>query len=172
MPNKISINCNPQHGQVPIFDGPSRKWSCGTPAGGGAGQKVAPINVAPGAATTWTNMPLAATFLFGSHRHVMRVDLSTYTQVRFSVNKQATAGAAAAKLVLRYRASFSTTVGDYSDIGTSEVSVAINTTNNVLVTNWIDLAAGAKADVFMAVVGSGGDGVIDPTFGSIIAEFK
>jgi hypothetical protein len=117
-------------------------------------------------------MPAAATFLFGGHRHVGKIDLTSMTQCRLIVNKQGTAGAASSKLILRYRTAFSTTVGDYSDIGTSEVSVAVNTTNSVLSTSWIDLAAGAKADVFIAVVGSGGDGTIDPIFGNIWAQFK
>jgi hypothetical protein len=75
-------------------------------------------------------------------------------------------------LILRYRTAFSTTVGDYLDIGTSEVSVAVNTTNTILSTSWIDLVAGAKADIFLSLVGSGGDGVLDPAFGQIIAQFK
>jgi hypothetical protein len=117
-------------------------------------------------------MPLAATFMFGGHRHVVKVDLTNYTQCRLVVNKQGTAGAAASKFILRYRTAFSVTVGDYSDIGTGEVSVATNTTNNVLSTAWINLATGAKADVFVCVVGSGGDGAVDPVFGSVIAQFK
>lgn len=132
---------------------------------------VVPIH-ADSAAATWTNMPTAATFWMGSHRHVSKVDLTGYAQCRMIINKQGTSGAANSKLILRYRTAFSTTVGDYSDIGTSEVSAAVNTTNTVLATNWIDLAAGAKADVYIAVVGSGGDGAIDPVFGSISAQFK
>jgi len=132
---------------------------------------VVPIT-ADAAAVTWTNMPAAATFWNGSHRHVMKVDLTNFTQVRLVVNKQGTAGATASKLILRYRTAFSVTVGDYADIGTSEVSVAVNVTNNVLTTAWIALIAGAKADVFVALVGSGGDGVIDPIFGNIVAQFK
>jgi len=73
---------------------------------------------------------------------------------------------------LKYNTVFSTTVGNYLDIGTSEVGVAVNTTNTVIVSNWIDLAAGAKADVFLAIAGSGGDGVLDPLFGRISAQFK
>ena len=117
-------------------------------------------------------MPLAATFLFGSYRHIIKVDLTGYTQCRFIVNKQTTAGAAASKLILRYRTAFSTAVGDYADIGTSEVSVAVNTTNVVLATSWVALAPGAIGDVFVCVVGSGGDGVLDPAFGTIVAQFK
>src|SRR3972149_10825353 len=106
--------------------------------GSGAGQLILPL-LAQGAVQAWTNMPLALTFWQGSHRHILKVDLTTYTQVRFVVNKQATAGAAASKLILRYLTAFSTTVGNYLDIGTGEVSIAVNTTNNVLATSWIDL---------------------------------
>jgi hypothetical protein len=137
----------------------------------GSGQLLVPI-VSDAAAVTWTNMPLALTFWNGSHRHIIKVDLINYTQCRLVVNKQTTAGAAASKLILRYRTVFSTTVGDYSDIGSTEVSVAVNTTNNILTTNWIDLATGAKADIFLSLVGSGGDGILDPAFGQIFAQFR
>ena len=142
------------------------------PAGSaGSSQMTLPIEV-DGAGITWTNMPSAETFFAGSHRHATKADLSRYTQCRLIVNKQGTSGAANSKLILRYRTAFSTTVGNFSDIGTSEVSVAVNTTNNVLASNWIDLAAGAKADVYVCVVGSGGDGAVDPVFGQISAQFK
>lgn len=89
------------------------------------------------------------------------------------VVKLATAGASASKLILRYKASpWTQTVANYSDIGVSEVSVATNVTNTFLDTGWINLAAGAKADVFVALLGSGGDGALDPVFGEILAEFK
>lgn len=124
------------------------------------------------AALTWTNMPLAETLFNGSHRHVLKVDLTNFTQVRLVVNKQATAGAAASKLILKYATSFQTSPGNYSAIGASEVSVATNNQNTVTSSAWINLVAGAKADVFLAVTGSGGDGALDPTFGSIVAQFK
>lgn len=139
---------------------------------GPASLLVIPVCAATAAANTWTNMPTAETFLFGSYRHVVKVDLTNFTQVRLVANKQANAGAAASKIFVKYRTAFDTTVGNYSAIGTSAVEVAVNVANTVLVTNWIDLVAGAKADVFLAVAGSGGDGVIDPAFGSILLEFK
>ena len=64
------------------------------------------------------------------------------------------------------------TVANYVDIGTSEVSVAVNVQNSFLATAWINLAAGAKADVYVDIVGSGGDAALDPAFGSVVAEFK
>jgi hypothetical protein len=121
-------------------------------------------------------MPVALSFWLSTAtvaKGVTKADLSGFTQVRLLVNKQGTAGAAASKLILRYKASpFTQTVANYADIGTSEVSVATNVQNSFLETEWVNLAAGAKADVFVALVGSGGDGALDPAFGAVVAEFK
>jgi hypothetical protein len=121
-------------------------------------------------------MPVALSFWFASAtvcKSVRRIDLTGYTQVRLRVVKLATAGAAASKLILRYKASpWTQVVANYSDIGASEVSVAVNVQNTFLDTGWINLVAGAKADVFVALLGSGGDVLLDPTFGDIVAEFK
>lgn len=128
------------------------------------------------AALVWTNQPAALSFWLSTAtvaKGTQRVDLTGYTQVRLLVNKQGVAGASAAKLILRYKAApFTQTVANYSDIGTSEVSVAINVQNTFLDTGWINLAAGAKADVFIDLLGSGGDGALDPVFGMITAVFK
>jgi hypothetical protein len=139
--------------------------------GGGAGQLTVSF-VADGAALALTNMALALGFLAASHRFATKVDLTGFTQVRLIVNKQATAGAAASKIILRYRTAFDVTPGNWLDIGASEVSVAINVQNTVLASNWINLAAGAKADVFVCPLMSGGDGALDPTLGGVSAQFK
>jgi len=140
-------------------------------AQGGSSMLILPL-VADGANVTLTNMAAALAFLAGSHRYASKVDLTGFTQCRLIVNKQATAGAAASKIILRYISAFNTTVGNWLDIGASEVSVAINVQNSVLATAWIDLVAGAKADVFITPVCSGGDGVLDPVVGNITAQFK
>lgn len=127
------------------------------------------------AQTAWTNMLLADAFLFDQHRHIRKRDLTGMTECRLLVNKQGTAGAAASKVALKYRTSaagYSTTVGDYSTIGTSAVECAFSGANVYVDSGWVPLATGAKADVFLAVVGSGGDGVIDPQVGGIDAEFR
>jgi len=143
-----------------------------TPAGGGGSPMTVVNLVADGAAVTWTNMPAADALFAGSHRHVVKVDLSGFTQVRLIVNKQATAGAANAALRLRYSTSFSTSPASYSAIGSQEAQVAVNVANTVLDSGWVSLVAGAQADVFVAIVGSGGDGVLDPAFGNISVQFK
>ena len=102
----------------------------------------------------------------------MPEDLTGYTQVRFTIIMGSVGGNAGSKAILRYKTtSFSATATDYSDIGTSEVSVSIASSGVVVTTGWVPLADGAKADVWVAVLGSGGDGAIDPTFRLIKAEY-
>lgn len=146
-------------------------WAATPAGGGGSGQLIVPL-VVDSAAAAWTNMPAALTIFAGSHRHITKADLTNFSEVRFVVNKQATAGAASSILELRYATSFATSAAGYSAISASPVQVAVNVQNTVLVTGWVALVAGAQADVFLAVVGSGGDGVLDPTFGSISAQFR
>jgi hypothetical protein len=126
------------------------------------------------AASTFTNMPAADTFLFSSFRHVTLADVSGMTYVRLKVNKQATAGNAGSKLILRYSPAFSTVVSDYVDIGTSEVSVTIDGTNLFLDSGWIEIDPSAVGyeDIYLAVIGTGGNGIKDPQFGSIGASFS
>lgn len=124
------------------------------------------------AQTAWSNMPLADALLFDQHRHITLRDLTGYTQVRLLVNKQGTAGASGSKLALRYATSYSTTVGSYSTIGTSAVEVAFDGANVFVASSWVTLAAGATGDCYLAVVGYGGDGAIDPQVGGIHAEFR
>lgn len=134
-------------------------------------QFVVPL-VADSAAVAWTNMPAAATIFAGSHRHVTKADLTNFTEVRLVLNKQATAGAASSVVELRYATSFGTAAANYSAICASPLQVAVNVQNTVLVTAWTTLIAGAQGDVFLALVGSGGDGVLDPAFGNISAQFR
>lgn len=128
--------------------------------------------VADAAGFTLTNMAAALNFLNASHRYATKVDLTNFTQVRLVVDKQATAGAAASKIILRYITAFSVTAASWVDIGVSEVSCAINVQNTVIASSWINIAALAKADVFVTCLMSGGDGVLDPVMGSISAQFK
>ena len=123
---------------------------------------------------TWSNMPNTLQFFDSSSAYVTQIDLTSYNQVRLIVNKQGTAGATGSKLLIRYQATTGApfTESSYLAIGTSEVSLAVDTTNNILVTSWIDLASGAKSDVWVALMGIDGDTIADPVFGNIYAEFR
>jgi hypothetical protein len=121
-------------------------------------------------------MPVALSFWLSTAtvaKGVTKANLTGFAQVRLLVNRQGTTGAAAAKLILRYKTTpFTQAVANYSDIGASEVSLVVTTANTFFETAWINLAAGAKTDVFLALLGSGGDGALDPAFGQIAAEFR
>lgn len=123
---------------------------------------------------TWSNMPNTLQFFDSSSAYVTQIDLTAYNQVRLIVNKQGTAGATGSKLLVRYQATTGSpfTESSYLAIGTSEVSVAIDTTNTIITTSWIDLASGAKSDVWVALMGIDGDTTADPVFGNIYAEFR
>lgn len=121
---------------------------------------------------TFTNMPAADTFLFSSPRHIQMIDLEGMTLVRFKVNKMATAGQAGATLSLRFSKTFSTVTSDYTDIGVTPVQVPVDVVNTYLDSGWIELRGEAtNEDVYLAVIGGGGNGVLDPTFGTISASF-
>jgi hypothetical protein len=123
---------------------------------------------------TWNVMPSALNFFDSNRSYVTQADISTFNQVRLVVNKQGVAGANGSKIILRYQLNSGApfTESSYSNIGVTEVSVNINTTDTILTTSWINLASGAFNDVFIALMGSGGDGTVSPVFGNIYADFR
>jgi hypothetical protein len=118
--------------------------------------------------TDWTNMPSAETIFLNTPRYQTQVDLTNFTQVRFVVFLNGT-GSAGSKLRLEY---WNGSVWGAVDGGTG-TDIAIDSGSaSVHTSGWVNLAAGAKADVIIAPFGLGGDGVADPSFGVIHAQFK
>lgn len=120
--------------------------------------------------TIYTNMPSLNSFLFNSSRHITLVDLSGITWVRMLVNKQSVAGNSGSKLTLKYSETFSLNPSDYIDIGIEPVEVAIDVDNSFLLTPFTQIIA-PQNDVFIAIIGSGGDEIISPHFGHISVNF-
>ena len=121
-------------------------------------------------AYTWTNMPTAETLLFNVGNNKVPVDLTNYTQIRWNFWLNV-AGSAGAKLYVKY----ATTVnGTYNAIdGSTGTEIAIDTGSAThKLSSWVNLVAGAKADIWVAVYGSGGDATVDPGFGSMFLQFK
>lgn len=116
---------------------------------------------------SWTDMPASLTQLYGTtgDRFAVRLDLTTMRQVRFSF-QVGVAGASGANLRLRYAADFNTYVTLNATITT------FGTVTGNYSSGWVDLEAGAKTDVHVQVWGQGGDGVADPRFTYITAEFR
>lgn len=123
---------------------------------------------------TWTSMPSALAGYGGNLGHVHHADLTGYTQVRLRAVKLGTGGDTGAKLYLRYSDTFSTTPADWDQLGdVEEIALDIaGATNTVLTSGWQLLTVDAQREVFIALLGDGGDGAISPVFGNIWAEFK
>jgi len=110
------------------------------------------------------NAPNSERFFGNINSFIRKVDLSGTQQVRY-MGRVNTASASANTPVIRlkYFTSFSTTVGDYLQLGDAgEVEFSVAATG-YLDTGWLDLVAGAKVDnIFLAAVGDGGDAAADP----------
>lgn len=141
------------------------------PAGPG-GTIIVNFHSDAGANVTLTNQANAEQFLGNSNRNITKVDLTNCTQCRL-VARIVTASASvnSPRIYLEYSTSFTTTVGSYLDIGSSAVTASLASATFVD-TGWINLVAGAKADVFITVLMNGGDAAADPALGMIAAHFK
>lgn len=123
---------------------------------------------------TLTNSPLAERIALNQPTRMCKlVPLAGMTQVRL-VGVQVTASASqdSPRVQLKYKTGdYSATLGNYAAIGTSSVELSLAGTGQKD-TGWIDLQEAAKADVWVTLTEAGGNGVIDPAFGNLIAYFK
>lgn len=131
---------------------------------------IVPLITAP---LTMTDATQAAQFAGGTWLY-SKADLKGYTQVRLTGRVAiASASANTPKVVLKYHTAFSTTVGDFSDIGVSEVGFSIFTGATLGDSGWVSLATAAKIkDAFLTLVASGGDGAADPAIAQVMAHFR
>lgn len=132
-----------------------------------------PFIIRAAVAFPYNNLPAAANFFQDvAPPNVFPVDLTHATQARIYVYT-VTTGSAGSKLSIKYKTgAWSATAGDYSDIGTSEVAATVDAANTYTDSGWINLAAGAKAEVYVSVFGLGGNGVADPTFNILGVQFR
>ncbi|HHT9120342.1 MAG TPA: hypothetical protein ACFYD3_07355 [Candidatus Hypogeohydataceae bacterium YC41] len=127
---------------------------------------LAPVVASPNA-TSWNAMPAAETEIFGATNSRCRIDLTNYSQARL-VARVFVNGAANAELRVQY--STDETTWAYLDgVGGPKISISGMGT---IVSAWVNMVTGAKADVFIRVVGINGDGIANPSFGNIFVEFK
>jgi hypothetical protein len=114
---------------------------------------------------TWSNQPSAATELFGNVHRRTKADLTNSTQVRL-VARVSTIGAADAIIYAEY----STDENSWSALGNT-LAIGGGSAGTRAAT-WLDVPGGAKGDVFIRVMGSGGDGAADPVLGNIVLQVK
>ena len=123
--------------------------------------------LADGDPIEWKAQPAALTEFLGAMRHRLKFGLLKFSQARLLVNVTA-AGATYAKARVQYS---TTGLTWYYLDGLASPSVGINTTG-LKVSTWIDLCDGAKADVFLRLVGIDSDGVTHPAFGLIAVQVR
>jgi len=127
--------------------------------------------LADGGAVTWTDQPAALTEFLGATRHRTKKSLLFSTKVRLIVNVTAAGADTPAKIRAQYSTDQETWY--YLD-GVSGPSVDIYRPlpgSFMVVSDWVDLAVGAKVDVVLRLAGIDGDGAADPAFGSVFLEF-
>lgn len=124
---------------------------------------VVPLHVSE---RTWTNMPAAATELWGTTSARTKVDLTYVTQARI-VCQVRISGVAGAVLTVEY----STDGTTWTEISAGTASIDLGAITTVA-TAWFNIPAGAKADVFLRVMGSSGDGVADPSIGNLALQVR
>jgi len=115
----------------------------------------------------WTNMPAALTEIFALANRRTQMVLTNATQARVTVTIMA-AGSANAEIRAQYSTDLVTWF--YLD-GVSGPGANISAVG-VRVSGWVNLAAGAQADVYLRLIGINGSGVADPQFGLITLQVR
>ncbi len=124
-------------------------------------------------ATAWSNMPAAVTEVFGTTTRRVKVDLSRFTQFRIEC-AQGAVSASSAKLRLQYAFDARATTWYDLENGSTIADLALASASPppVAAGSWGQIHANARADVFVRVVGTGGDGAKDPSFHGLRAQFR
>lgn len=123
------------------------------------------------AGTAWTSMPAALTEYGGTNRTRVKADLTGFTQARLTV-AVSTVGNSTAEVRIQYATDGDTQAAwAYLD-GVDGPKANITTAANGRVSAWVNLAAGAKGDVWLRVVGINGNGTLSPVLGTITLQVK
>lgn len=111
-------------------------------------------------ARRWSNQPAALTEFMGETNRRNKYDLSNFSMARLTAFIYIFTGAAGAVIAVQY--STDQTIWDYLD-GVSGPSVNVGSLG-LQVSSYVDIVSAAKTDVFLRIVGSGGNGVAGPEF--------
>ena len=121
----------------------------------------------------WTNMPAALTEFFGGTTRRQVTDLLGFTQFRLVAEVGAVGVVAAAYLTLQYSPDNVVAYATAAHANAGNAHRLVLTAGGLLVGSWNDLVYAACVDsVYLRIVGTGGDGAVDPTFFKIRAEFR
>ena len=127
------------------------------------------LTIYAGTTAIWTNMPQAVTEFFGSTWARNQFNLTYFTSARM-VATMAVAASLNAYLFAQVSSDTLLTWGGLGSATTSP-SVFIDSAAFLRTGNWVALAAGRRGDMYIRVMGSGGDSAIDPQFGHVGIQF-
>jgi hypothetical protein len=120
-----------------------------------------------------TNQPSTEQFLANHERHVKKLELGLYTHARLAAwVGVGSASVNSPRLLMKYRTTFSASIADYSNIGTSEISISMASAGILITSAWTPLVTAAQADVFIAASQIGGNGTADPSVNHVLFQFK
>ncbi len=123
-----------------------------------------------GSNQVWTDMPAALTEIRGVDAFRTATDLTKAKEVRL-VGRIKVAGSASAELRVQYATTFGESpTWNYLD-GATGPGINISSTG-VVKGSWVAIAAGAKADVQLRLVGINGDGAVDPSIGNVWLQVR
>ena len=118
------------------------------------------------AGVTWALQPSSTTELLGLTQFRTKLDLSGYEEVRLNAIV-ATVGLSGSTLSVQYATDCST----WANISATNPTVSLATTS-MKTSSWAKLDPNAKADVCLRIVGTGGDGLLNPVFNSLNVQFR
>lgn len=118
------------------------------------------------AGVTWLAQPAATTELLGLTQFRTKLDLSGYDEVRLNAIV-ATVGLSGSTLSVQYAEDCSS----WADISATNPTVALDATS-MKTSVWQKLAANAKDDVCLRIVGTGGNGILNPVFNSLNVQLR
>ncbi len=133
-----------------------------------SGSSISNFDVALITATAaWNNMPAALTEIFGATAQRVKIDLTHYKKFRLVTN-QAVAGVLGALLRVEYSIAEVTWINLEDTTLVGDLSISSTGTQIGGIANII---SGARNDVFIRIVGVGGDGAADPSWREIHIQF-
>jgi len=123
---------------------------------------------------TLTDALQADGFIAASNAYIWNLDLRPFSQVRLSGRVTTLSGSAnTPRIQLRYHTAFSTTIGDFKQLGVSAHSQISLAAVGLITTGWIDIVNAARIEnCFLALCNIGGDGAADPVVANINAQFR
>lgn len=120
------------------------------------------------------NTTAAEDYVDDSIRWGTRIDLTNYKQVRmnFRMWQDSVTGAT---INVKYSTTNPSTTyvgGNWNEVCTSSLATEMSGGRIMQTTPWRNLAAGAKADVYLSAVTVGGDGIDDPAMAVLEVQFR